>query len=122
MHEMSLALRVIEIAESEAQKASATTVTAIELEVGQLAGVMAEALTFCLEAAARGTMAETAEIILIATPGTGNCLACQRQVSVTEFPAQCPYCQGFGVTILNGTELKIRSISIDDNHGRTSHV
>lgn len=115
MHEMSLALRIIEIAESEAKKADATKISVIEVEVGLLAGVMPEALTFCLDAVARGTLAESAEFIFITTPGTGHCQECRLDISISEFPAQCPHCQGFGVTISNGTELKIRSISIEDN-------
>lgn len=115
MHEMSLALRIIEIVESEAKKNAASTVSSIEVEVGLLAGVMPEALTFCLDAASRGTIAETAEFIFITTPGRGHCMECRIDIAVAEFPAQCPDCQGFGVTITNGTELKIRSISIDDN-------
>lgn len=122
MHEMSMALRIIEIAENEAQKAAATAISAIEVEVGELAGVMPEALTFCLDAAARGTMAETATISFITTPGMGHCLECRQDIEIHEFPAQCPDCQGFGVTIHSGTELKIRSISIDDHEGREDNV
>lgn len=114
MHEMSLAIRIVDIAVSEAKKVKARVVTEIEIEVGQLAGVTAEALSFCLDAAARGTMAEGAAFTLISVPGQGYCLACERQMPISEFPAQCPECRGFGVTINSGTELKIRSILVDD--------
>jgi hydrogenase nickel incorporation protein HypA/HybF len=114
VHEMSLAMRIVDIAVSEAEKVKARVVTEIEIEVGQLAGVTAEALTFCLDAAARGTMAESAVFTLLTMPGQGYCLACEREVPISEFPAQCPMCRGYGVTINAGTELKIRSIQIDD--------
>lgn len=119
---MSLALRIIEVAESEAIKAAGTAITAIEVEVGLLAGVMPEALTFCLDAASRGSMAEKAAFSFIKIPGMGHCLECRIDITVTDFPAQCPICHGFGVTITNGTELKIRSISIDDNQKRDDNV
>ena len=118
MHEMSLAIRVIEIAILEAEKAGARTLDEIEVEVGQLAGVMAEALSFCLDAAARGTRAEGAEIVLIQVPGQGHCPSCQQEVAVAEFPAQCPKCGGFGVKILAGTDLRIRSINIDNQKAK----
>ncbi|MDD5759283.1 MAG: hydrogenase maturation nickel metallochaperone HypA [Desulfobulbaceae bacterium] len=119
MHEMSIAMSIIDIALSEAEKAGAQTIDEIEVEVGQLAAVMLESLRFCLEAAAKGTLTETATFTLINIPGHGHCLACQRDVAITEFPAQCDVCQGFGVSITAGTELKIRSISINgDNNGR----
>lgn len=114
MHEMSMAMRIIEIAVSEANTAKAQTIDEIEIEVGQLAGVMAEALAFCLDAAARGTIAEGAAFTLIQIPGRGHCLACQREVEVSEFPAACPLCHGYGVQIVTGSELKIRSLSVDE--------
>ena len=112
MHEMSLAMRIVEIALDEAQAARARGINEIEVEVGTLAGVMAEALEFCLEAAARDTLAEKATFTLIQVPGQGHCLVCQRGVAIQEFPAQCPLCRGYGVTITGGIELKIRSITI----------
>lgn len=116
MHEMSLAISIVDIAVAEASKAHARTINEVEVEVGQLAGVMPEALTFCLEAAARGTTAETANFALISVQGRGHCLSCEHEVMIEEFPAQCPDCQGFGVTITTGTELRIRSISINDDN------
>ena len=118
MHEMSLAINIVDIAVDEAVKAKAKTITDIEVEVGSLAGVMLEALSFCLEAAARSTLAHAATFTLIPVPGRGLCLACQHEVEISEFPAQCPDCGGLGVTISTGTELKIRSISIDDDNER----
>ena len=118
MHEMSLAMSIIDIALAEAEKAGASTITEIEIEVGQLAGVLPEALEFCLEAAARGTKAEASTFSLLAVPGVGRCLSCQHEVTISEFPAQCPDCGGFGVQITGGTELKIRSISIDEDTPR----
>lgn len=118
MHEMSLAISIVDIAIAEAEKAKAATISEIEVEVGQLAGVMQEALSFCLEAAAQNTLAARATFTLVPISGTGYCLACQREVGISEFPAQCPDCEGYGVTISTGTDLKIRSISIDDDNPR----
>ena len=118
MHEMSVAISIIDIAIAEAEKAQAQTIDDIEVEVGQLAGVMLESLAFCLEAAARSTMAETATFTLIPLPGMGHCLACQHEVVISEFPAQCHDCAGFGVSITAGTELKIRSISVNEDNNR----
>lgn len=116
MHEMSLAMSIIDIAISEAEKATASRINEIEIEVGQLAGVMPESLDFCLQAAARGTLAEATIFTLLEVLGEGHCLTCQHEVRVSEFPAQCPDCGGFGVTITAGTELKIRSILVDDEY------
>jgi hydrogenase nickel incorporation protein HypA/HybF len=115
---MSVAISIIDIAISEAAKAQALTINEIEVEVGQLAGVMLESLAFCLEAAARSTLAESAIFTFIQVPGKGHCLSCQREVKVSEFPAQCHECEGFGIKITAGTELKIRSISINEDNDK----
>lgn len=115
MHEMSLAIRIVEVAVAEAERAGAGKINEVEVEVGRLAGVMAEALSFCLEAAAKGTLAETAIFTLIPLPGQGRCTECHHEVAVSEFPAQCPDCQGFGVQITAGTELRIRALIIDED-------
>lgn len=112
---MSLAMQIIELAENEARKAHGKVITAIEVDVGQLAGVMSEALSFCLEAAARGTLAQGAQFLLNHIPGRGFCQTCRHDLAISDFPAQCPDCRGFGVTILSGNELNIQSISIEDN-------
>lgn len=118
MHEMSIAMSIVDIAISEAAKADAQTIDEIEIEIGQLAGVMLESLSFCLQAAAKNTLAEPATFTLVTIAGQGHCLACQQDIPINEFPAQCPICQGFGVSITAGTELKIRSISINDDTNR----
>lgn len=115
MHEMSMAISIIDIAIAEAEKAQSQTINEIEVEVGQLAGVMLESLSFCLEAAARSTMAESATFTLLQVLGKGHCSTCQREVMISEFPAQCNTCGGFGVSITAGTELKIRSISVNED-------
>lgn len=123
MHEMSMAMSIVDIAVREAGKAGAMSIDEIEIEVGLLAGVMPEALAFCLEAAARGTLAASASFRLIQIAGRGHCQTCQREVEVSEFPAQCPACDGFAVRLSAGTELRIRSISIDEEQqGETEYV
>ncbi len=113
MHEMGLAMRIVEIALAETEKAKASRLCEVEVEVGEVAGVLREALEFCLPAAAHGTLAEQAVFTIVAVPGQGHCQACQRQVAVSAFPAQCPECGGFGVTITAGTELRPRSINVE---------
>ena len=58
MHEMSLAISIVELVSEKAQAAGARKITAIELEVGRLSGLMVEGLAFCFEAVARNTLAE----------------------------------------------------------------
>lgn len=53
MHEMSIALAVVEQVESADRPTGATTVNSVRLQVGELAGVVPDALAFSFELACR---------------------------------------------------------------------
>jgi len=48
MHELSIALGIVDIAEKETKKAKKHKVDLIELEIGTLAGIEFDSLGFCL--------------------------------------------------------------------------
>lgn len=114
MHEMSLAINIVALVADKAQAAGARKVTAVELEVGRLSGLMAEALAFCFEAAARNTPAEGAELLIRELDGRGNCPACSHSFVVDSLLAQCPQCGGYAVDIVQGRELKVVSLTVDE--------
>ncbi len=55
MHEMSLAASIVDLAVAALNREGGSLVSEVEIEVGNLAGVMVDSLEFCLEAAARAT-------------------------------------------------------------------
>jgi len=114
MHEMSLAMNIVEIASEAARKEQATAIAQIELEVGQLAGVMMDSLTFCFEAASRNTPAEGSRLKVVSIPGTGACSVCEQHFPLDSLFTPCPHCGSNGVTLLAGDELKIKSITITE--------
>lgn len=114
MHELSLALNIIDIVASRAAAEGGHTITEIEVDVGQLAGVQIDSLEFCFQAARKATPAENAALKIIPIPGKGRCSECRHEFAVAAFFASCPQCGGFAVEILEGKDLKIRSISIEE--------
>lgn len=114
MHEMSLAVSIVELVSEKAQAVGALKVTAIELEIGKLSGLMAEALVFCFEAAARNTPAEGAELLIRELDGRGNCLICGHSFVVDSLLGQCPQCDGYAVETVQGRELKVVSFTVDE--------
>lgn len=113
MHEMSIVVGVLDIAEKEARDAGARVINSVEIEVGQLAGVEIGALEFCFEAARKGTLAAGASLVIHEIPGRGHCPDCDQEVAVDFFMAVCPVCQVGLVDILQGKELRVRSINVD---------
>ena len=114
MHEMSLAVNIVELVLAKAQDAGGRRITAVELEAGRLSGVMVEALVFCFEAATRNTAAEGARLEVREIEGEGRCLDCGYAFAVDSLLVQCPQCGGYAVDTVQGRELKVVSLTIDE--------
>ena len=70
MHEMSIALAVVDqVAEAAARAGTSRRCASVRLQVGELAGVVPDALAFCFELACAGTVLEGAELVTEAVPG-----------------------------------------------------
>ena len=114
MHEMSLALNIVELAAAKAAAAGAERVSEVEIEVGALAGVMAEALTFCFAAAAQDTPVEGARLLVRELAGQAKCLACSHSFPVDSLLGQCPECGAYATELVRGRELRVVSLVVDE--------
>ncbi|MGW8353997.1 hydrogenase maturation nickel metallochaperone HypA/HybF [Streptomyces wedmorensis] len=111
MHEMSLAVAVVDQVEAAATSRGAVGVSSIELDVGELAGVVADALAFCFELACAGTVVEGAALITRTVPGTARCAPCAEDWAVGMPPRLlCPGCGGAADELVSGRELRIREV------------
>ena len=113
MHELALTESIVEIACEEARKQSARRVTRVRLDVGLLSHAEPDALTFCFEAVAAGTVVEGALLEIERTPGAGWCLDCGKSVGIAERFGACPECGQYRVRMTAGDELKIRELEIE---------
>ncbi len=69
MHELSIALSMIEMAEEEVVRLGGGRITALRLKLGQLSGVVKEALNFSWEIACQGTLLEGSQLVIEETDG-----------------------------------------------------
>lgn len=120
MHEMSIALAVIGQVEEAAERAGdITAVRSVRLQVGELAGVVPDALSFCFELACAGTVLEGAELVTDAVPGRARCAPCAHEWAVGMPPLlTCPRCDGATTDLLAGRELRIVSVRWEDGPAR----
>ncbi|MDP1622818.1 MAG: hydrogenase maturation nickel metallochaperone HypA [Bacteroidales bacterium] len=107
MHELSLAMEVIELAQREAEKNGVSTIGEIRIEVGYLSGVEADAFKFALELLVKDTILEHAVIDLIRTPGEGRCSVCNMKFEMMNILDQCPGCRNFPTEITGGKEFRV---------------
>lgn len=112
MHEMSLAEGVLQLIEDAALKQGFSRVTAVWLEIGQLAGVEPEAMRFCFDAVTRGSVAEGAQLEILATPGSGWCTQCSASVALSEALGACPQCGAYQVRVTGGTEMRVKELEV----------
>jgi len=113
MHEMSIALSIIDIANEEASRANAKKINGIDIEIGSISGVDVSALEFAFDIAIKNTLLENAKRNIISIPAKAECLECKSTFALTAFYEPCPNCESLTINILQGKELRIKSINVD---------
>jgi hydrogenase nickel incorporation protein HypA/HybF len=87
-------------------------VARVRLQVGRLAGVVPEALQFCFETCARGTVLEGAALVIDVIPARGRCRQCAAEIAMTSFLDACA-CGSIEVDVLSGEELRIKNVEVE---------
>lgn len=116
MHELSIAVNLVEIAENAARGANAEAVEVVYLRLGVLSGVVEDALRFAYDIACQGTLLAGSRLEIETVPLTIFCPTCGEARTLPSIQAlQCPVCGTFSAEIRSGTELEIRSLEIRDH-------
>ncbi|MDD2214818.1 MAG: hydrogenase maturation nickel metallochaperone HypA [Oscillospiraceae bacterium] len=111
MHEASLAANVLKIV-SRAAAGKESRVRQITVSVGQLAGVMPDALLFAFEALKKQTLLTSATLKLEKEPVTACCEDCGHEYQPQAFPYTCPICQSHVFRITNGEAVTVKRMEI----------
>lgn len=113
MHELSLALQLVQTAEDAARAADARRVTAVVVKVGALAGVAEDALRFAFDVATADTLLAGARLDVRPVPVTVRCQRC----GDVELPGvqlfRCPRCDTPTADVRAGRELELESIEVE---------
>ena len=113
MHEMSIALSIIDLASDQAMKAEANQIIEIELDIGAISGIEVEALNFALEIAVKDTILETARVKINRIKAGSECLECGHIFDFEGFIDHCPKCKEVNTKIVKGREMQVKSILIE---------
>lgn len=116
MHEMSIVESILGILREEMVKYDGQKLTKVTLKNGQLAGVVTESLQFAWEALIPGGEFDGAELEIIEVPVKVACGECGEVFTPDHTRYMpCPKCEALlGHTVLEGKELLIDSIEVDD--------
>ena len=113
MHEISIAVSIVEIAEAKAREANSRSIEVIALRLGEFTTIVPEALNFAFEVARRGTLAEHARLQIEIVPMVVQCVVCDSKAPA--FTRGCLICDrcGFPLKIVAGEELQIDYLEIE---------
>jgi hydrogenase nickel incorporation protein HypA/HybF len=115
MHEMGIVQSIMEILEQQVQAHNAKKVVAVNLEFGALAGVLPEAIEFAFEILSKDTVAEGAILGITVIPIKIHCFECGKDSVLEVFDPFCPFCSSATVAIIQGREMRISSLEVEDS-------
>ena len=93
MHEMGIALQIVDIATASIPAdAGPVKVAKINLKIGRLAAVVADSLRFCFDIAVKDTPLEGAELAIEELPVVAKCNDCQTQWTIESPAFKCENC------------------------------
>ena len=114
MHEYSLAMALIDKIESLKKERGFKSVRTIVLEIGNFSNVVPEAFSNAFEMAKTGTCAASAELVIEDKRGELVCDSCGAHYFPDIPIALCPQCGKLSGQIVQGRELLLKSLEVDD--------
>lgn len=114
MHELSIALSIIDAASEEAARVGARQVNAVHLKLGALCGVVKEALLFSYELACDGTPLQGSRLLIEEVPVFAYCDQCRRPREIHSIQRfTCSICGTLTSDVVQGKELLVTALEVE---------
>lgn len=110
MHEMSIAMALLEQLDRLAKENHATRVSEVEVTCGVMQQVVPEALQWAFEAQSAGTLAAGAELRIEEEPLGARCRGCGLEFTPTIESFECPNCGQADAELLAGQDIMLKSV------------
>ncbi len=113
MHELSIALSIVDLAAEEAERRG-VKVNAVHLRLGPLAGVVKDALLFSYDLACEGTPLDKSRLIIEEVPVMVHCSRCETDrepISLQDL--RCSVCGDPTYEIVQGREMEIAALEVE---------
>jgi hydrogenase nickel incorporation protein HypA/HybF len=112
MHELSLSQNMLAIA-LETPGAGKDNLRALNVKVGALSCTSTESLKFCLGMLLEEEGLEEVSINIEEVPARVRC-ECGYEGQIESLFVECPRCEGFERTVLEGQDVTLESIEVDN--------
>ena len=114
MHELSIAMNLVEVASEAAEENGGGRVSAVYLTIGALSGVVKDALLFSWELAVTDTPLEGAKLLVKEQPVIVNCGTCDAERELESSNTFiCPVCSQPAGKVVSGKELEITALELE---------
>jgi len=115
MHELSIAMSIIDMVEEEAATRGYARIQAVHLRLGLLCGVVKDALLSSYEMACASTPLEGSSLLIEEVPVEVFCSKCnaRKQVASIQWIA-CPACGTPTPEVVHGRELEVVALEIKE--------
>lgn len=114
MHELSIAIRIVESVTEALTHEPDATVDAVRIRVGALSNVVPEALRFAWGETTRGTRLDGARLDIEEVAAAAWCATCNAERELPGFAMKCPVCGSPTPQVVRGRELDILSLELTD--------
>ena len=114
MHELSIAMSIVDAAAEEAARRGASRVNAVHMKLGPLSGVVKDALFFSFEVACEGTALAGSRLVIEDAPVIAYCAHCCEQQTIESIQKlACPRCGELTPEVMQGRELLVTALEIE---------
>jgi hydrogenase nickel incorporation protein HypA/HybF len=114
MHELSIAMSIVDAAMDEAQRRG-VKVSAVHLRLGALSGVVKDALLFSYEVACQDTPLQGSRLLVEDVPVIVFCAHCQEKRTLESVQLfECPECSTPTMDIRQGKELEVFALEVEE--------
>jgi hydrogenase nickel incorporation protein HypA/HybF len=112
MHELSIALSIIEGAEEEAARHGGQVI-AVHLRLGRLSGVVKDALLFAYDIACEATPLAGSRLLIEEAPVVVFCSQCAAERTLASIQSlSCPVCGALTPDVVQGRELELVALEL----------
>jgi hydrogenase nickel incorporation protein HypA/HybF len=115
MHELSIAMSIVELAEEEIERRGNLQIKTVHLRLGALSGVVKEALLASFEMACEGTSLAGSRLVVEDVPVVVFCSTCQARRPVSSMQLFCcAECGSPTGEIVEGKEIEVVALEIEE--------
>ena len=113
MHELSIAMSILDVVQEESARHGDARVIAVHLKLGELSGVVKEALLASFEMAREGTPLDGCKLMIEDVPIVIDCAKCGDKRSVVSVQQMCcATCGTPAEKIIRGRELEVAAMEL----------